>query len=149
PSSSETRAVPALFAKVEEHLRPRACICKGDPRGCRVGDREPTATTFAGDTMVQYVGIDVSAKTLHVALQCGPSQFEGVFDNTPAGHKKLLKRLQKQKRATETRVVLESTGIYGLDLALFLAEQPTLAVMVANPRAVKAFAEAVLKRGKT
>jgi transposase len=99
--------------------------------------------------MIQYVGIDVSAKTLHTALQCGPHLFEGTFDNTPAGHRQLLDRLQKPKSATQTRVVLESTGIYGLDVALRLAESPKMAVMVANPRAVKAFAKASLQRGKT
>jgi transposase len=99
--------------------------------------------------MIQYVGIDVSAKTLHTALQCGPRLFEGTFDNTPAGHHQLLARLHQHNSATETRIVLESTGIYGLDVALRLAEQPTLAVMVANPRAVKAFAKASMQRGKT
>ena len=99
--------------------------------------------------MTQYVGIDVSAKTLNVALLCGKSQFEGTFDNTQEGHKKLLARLKKQSGADETRIVLESTGIYGLDIALFLAEQPHVSVMVANPRQVKSFAKASMQRGKT
>lgn len=98
--------------------------------------------------MIQYVGIDVSAKTLHVAVQCEKTSWEGVFDNSPQGHHRLLTKLRK-KNASQTHLVLESTGIYGLDLALRLADEPQMAVMVANPRAVHAFAQATLQRGKT
>jgi transposase len=42
---------------------------------------------------------------------------------------------------------LESTGLYGLDLALTL-HQAGVAVMVANPRAVRHFAQALLQRSK-
>jgi len=42
---------------------------------------------------------------------------------------------------------MESTGLYGLDLALTL-HQAGVAVMVANPRAVRHFAQALLQRSK-
>lgn len=45
--------------------------------------------------------------------------------------------------------VLESTGVYGLDLALRLQAQPEIEVMVANPRAVRHFAQALMQRSKT
>jgi len=45
------------------------------------------------------------------------------------------------------RVAMESTGLYGLDLALTL-HQAGVAVMVANPRAVRHFAQALLQRSK-
>jgi transposase len=45
------------------------------------------------------------------------------------------------------RVVLEATGIYSLDVSLALAAAGH-AVMVANPRAVRHYAEACLRRGK-
>jgi transposase len=44
-------------------------------------------------------------------------------------------------------VALESTGLYGLDLALTL-HQARVAVMVANPRAVRHFAQAMMQRSK-
>jgi len=45
------------------------------------------------------------------------------------------------------RVCLESTGLYGLDLALTL-HQACLPVMVANPRAVRHFATVLMQRSK-
>jgi len=43
---------------------------------------------------------------------------------------------------------LEATGLYGLDLALALSAQEGIAVMVANPRAVRHFAQAMMQRSK-
>jgi len=43
---------------------------------------------------------------------------------------------------------MEATGVYGLDVALFLSQQPNVQLMVANPRAVRHFAHALLKRSK-
>jgi len=43
---------------------------------------------------------------------------------------------------------MESTGLYGRDLALALSGQEGLEVMVANPRAVRHFAQAMMKRSK-
>ena len=44
---------------------------------------------------------------------------------------------------------MESTGVYGLDLALLLQKQAGIEVMVANPRAVRHFAQARMQRSKT
>lgn len=46
------------------------------------------------------------------------------------------------------RVCLEATGVYGLDVALLLSAQQQLQVMVANPRAVRHFARAMMQRSK-
>ena len=45
--------------------------------------------------------------------------------------------------------MLESTGVYGLDLAFALHRAKRVGVMVANPRAIAAFAKASLQRSKT
>ena len=68
------------------------------------------------------------------------------FANTAAGHKALLRALTRKGR--RVRVVLEATGLYGLDLALALSAQEGIAVMVANPRAVRHFAQAMMQRSK-
>lgn len=47
------------------------------------------------------------------------------------------------------RVCMESTGAYGLDLALELEDTAGVEVMVSNPRAVRRFAQALMKRGKS
>lgn len=97
---------------------------------------------------MQFVGIDVSAKTLVVRLQAekGPRQALA-FDNTWEGHSKLCRRLTKSKRPT--RVALEATGLYSLDVALALVRQPGVEVMVVNPRSLHDFARAELRRSKT
>ena len=43
------------------------------------------------------------------------------------------------------RVVLEATGLYGLEVALTLSEQPWIEVMVAYPRAVRHFAQSLMQ----
>jgi transposase len=98
--------------------------------------------------MRQLVGIDVSAKTLVVHIQPakGASQ-QLAFDNTWEGHQKLCRRLSKSGHPT--RVALEATGLYSLDVALALVQQPGVEVMVVNPRSLRDFARADLRRSKT
>jgi len=96
---------------------------------------------------VDLAGIDVSAKTLVVKVERSGKQELLEFENTGAGHQKLIALLCKRRRSA--RVCLEATGIYGLDLALALHAAPRIEVMVANPRATKKFAEASLQRGKS
>lgn len=93
-------------------------------------------------------GIDVSAKSLAVALDSGRGPvWEGVFPNDAGGHRKLVRRLTRSRMAA--RVCVEATGIYHLDLCLALLEAARVQVMVANPRATKDFARAHLQRSKT
>lgn len=96
-----------------------------------------------------YVGIDVSQRTLDVARRAATdSRREAAqFANTVAGHRALLRWLTKRGRAG--RVVLEATGVYGLDLALALHAAARVEVMVVNPRAARKFAEACLQRSST
>ncbi len=94
------------------------------------------------------VGVDVGAKELVVAIDRNGERERGlVFANTADGHRKLI-RWAIRKGAT-ARVVLESTGVYGLDLAFALHRAKRVEVMVANPRAIAAFAKAALRRSKT
>jgi transposase len=92
-------------------------------------------------------GIEVSARTLVVRRRRG-GEVDAVreFPNTAAGHQAVLRWLEGAGRAV--RVCLEATGLYGLDLALTL-EAAGVAVMVANPRAVRHFAQAMMRRSKT
>jgi transposase len=93
-------------------------------------------------------GIDVSKDVLDVAVRRQGERLETArFDNNAAGHRKLVRWLTK--RGGMARVVLESTGTYSLDVALALHHARGIAVMVANPRAVKQFAGALMQRSKT
>jgi transposase len=68
------------------------------------------------------------------------------FPNTPEGHGTILHYLRRAGRVV--RVCMESTGLYGLDLALALSGQEGIEVVVANPRAVRHFAHALMQRSK-
>jgi transposase len=95
-----------------------------------------------------HVGVDVGAKELVVAIDRNGSRESGVvFTNQAEGHQKLIR--WATKRGANARVVLESTGVYGLDLAFALHRAKRVEVMVANPRAVSAFAKASMQRSKT
>jgi transposase len=92
-------------------------------------------------------GIEVSHLTLVVALRaCDHDQPLREFPNTPQGHQAVRRFLESA--AGPARVAMESTGLYGLDLALCL-HQAGIALMVANPRAVRHFGTALMQRSKT
>lgn len=93
-------------------------------------------------------GIEVSAKTLLVRRSQGEKSLsDQTFANTSAGHHSLIRFLRPQGRPV--RICMESTGTYGLDLALALSGVEGLELTVANPRAVRRFAQALQVRGKT
>jgi transposase len=95
---------------------------------------------------LDFSGIEVSAEELVVALQReGKRKDLKTFPNRAAGHQAVIRHLSCPGRTV--RVVLESTGLYGLDLALAL-QRAGLEVMVANPRAVRNFAKALMQRSK-
>ena len=94
------------------------------------------------------VGVDVSADELEVAYrETGGTVARMRLGNTPKDHRALVRELLK--RSKSVRVVLESTGIYGLDLAMALEQAKGIEVMVANPRATANFGKALLQRSKT
>lgn len=95
---------------------------------------------------LDFAGIEVSAEQLIVALQReGKRRGLKSFPNTAAGHQALVGHLSCPGRTV--RAALESTGLYGLDLALAL-QRAGIGVMVANPRAVRHFAQALMQRSK-
>ncbi|HEX3554231.1 MAG TPA: IS110 family transposase [Thermoanaerobaculia bacterium] len=97
---------------------------------------------------MQFVGIDISAKTLVVHLQPLKGSCQRfTFANTWEGHQKLCRRLSKS--GLPTRVALEATGLYSLEIALALCRQPQVELMVVNPRSLRDFARADLRRSKT
>jgi len=97
---------------------------------------------------IQLVGIDVSARTLTVAIEgTRGEQHRLEIPNTASGHRQLIRRLTKSGRSA--RVALEASGIYSLDLALALHRASRIEVMVVNPRASRDFAKAFLQRSKT
>lgn len=101
---------------------------------------------MGGKVVLRHVGVDVSAATLHVAVEGRVEVAE--FANSVVGFKKLVAYATKGS-AREVRFVVEATGTYHLDLALFLHADRRCKVMVANPRQTKHFHEAQGRRAKT
>ena len=94
------------------------------------------------------VGIDVSCKELVVVISVkGKARKAKTFENTPAGHKSIIRILSKLKG--EVRVCIEATGIYHFDLAVALSRSEEIEVMVINPKVAHNFAKALMKRSKT
>ena len=92
-------------------------------------------------------GIDVSAVKFDVAAELdGERRVSKEFENCSSGHKKLCRWLTQGGRSAI--VVVESTGIYSLDLSLALHAAENIEVMVANPRALKDYGRATMKRSK-
>jgi transposase len=93
---------------------------------------------------VETCGLEVSARELVVAMEGSAVQR---FANTEAGHRQLLKALTRGGQ--RVRVVMEATGLYGMDVALRMSAAARVEVMVANPRSVRDFAKAMMQRSKS
>lgn len=98
--------------------------------------------------VTHILGIDISKDKFDVCLcALGTNDAAGkhaVFDNTPAGFKKLLRWLAQQQ-AQQVHACLEATSRYGDALALFLFEQKHT-VSIVNPRRIRRYADSLLVR---
>ncbi len=102
-----------------------------------------------------FLGIDVSKKTLDVALldsseaarETTRKARHKVFANTPTGHQQMLEWLA-QNEVVEVHACLEATGTYGQGIAraLHAAGHP---VSLVNPMLIRAFGQSQLLRTKT
>ncbi|MCS4134321.1 IS110 family transposase [Salinibacter ruber] len=127
-----------------------------------------TAKTASPSLPATYVGIDVSKDHLDACRKSGdqdpgdqnlgnqsPKEQRDArrFPNTPAGHRRLLGWLATSSSG-KVRAVVESTGRCSLDLTLalyeaVLCEADDTEVMAANPKALRGFAKAQMRRTKT
>lgn len=103
--------------------------------------------TFPDRTAFLAAGCDVSADSLDVACLRAESIEHARFPNDTDGHAALGRWLTAS--GLPTRVVMEASGIYGVDLALALHEADGVEVMVLNPRAAKDYRRAHMHRSKT
>lgn len=91
-------------------------------------------------------GCDTSKDTIDVVRRTADERTaHRRFNN--AGHQRLIQWLAKTGKPV--RVVVEASGAYSLDLALALHQADGLAVMLANPRALKDYRRACMQRSKT
>lgn len=93
------------------------------------------------------LGIDIAKKTFQCALLKGGKFKHKAFSNNPRGHVALSQWLGKQG-VTTAHACLEATGIYGEDLAYYLADA-SFTVSIVHPAKIKGFAQCQLQRLKT
>jgi len=94
-----------------------------------------------------FAGIDVSKYHLDVCLdRTDDKRKTQRFANDAGGHQQLIYWLGT---GDVVRVCLEARGLYSLDLALALHASGSADVMVANPRAMSRFRDALVERSKT
>jgi len=89
-----------------------------------------------------YLGIDIAKRTLDLAT---PNCYLGQFANTPAGHRRLLKKIKEQDNVF---VAMEATGGYERPLAASLM-QAQIPVAVVQPTCVRHFAKSLKMHAKT
>ena len=98
---------------------------------------------------VVSIGIDIAKNTFDVAFLYGNNQSSiDTFENTTVGIKKFVRKVQRQKTAEAVPCVLESTGLYHLNLALML-HQAGQHVNVINPLITKKYQRASIRNAKT
>lgn len=96
----------------------------------------------------RIAGIDVSLKELVVAWKDpGGGVQQCTVQNNPTGHARLGVLFGGRRRPS--RIVVEATGSFHVDLCMALGVKPGIEVMVVNPYAARRFAEAQLRRAKT
>lgn len=121
--------------------------------GCKVGEPVEIVShleeiiIMSCTNAMNFVGIDVSAKTLDVTvlLSATDKPKRRRFDNGSAAHGALILWLNQ---LAPVRVVCEATGVYHFDLAYAL-HHAGIAVMVVNPRRAKQFIEAQRRNTQT
>jgi transposase len=95
------------------------------------------------------VGMDVSKRTLDIAVLANNKIKSKVFSNTRAGHQELSHwLLERGHEPTATHICMEATGPYSEVVATVLVEAGWR-VSVVNPARIKGFAQSELARNKT
>jgi transposase len=94
------------------------------------------------------LGIDVSKDSLDVQLIIAGTSQQAAFENSPKGHKHLLRWLQKHCGEEQVHVCLEATGQYAFPVAEFL-HTANYYVSLVNPARISAYARSLLARNKT
>lgn len=106
---------------------------------------------MADNTLQLFVGVDIAAKTAEVAVLANGRRAQRCFsiDQSAAGYAELVRRLKASTVAPQlTKLVMEATGNYWVQLAVYLHEQGYLLAVV-NPRRARRFSEALELPGKT
>jgi len=99
---------------------------------------------------VECIGVDVSKKTLDVALYRGKVDWNGghiKVDNSGSGYRELKKWLRlKNAEKSRLRICMEATGLYTHDFRSWL-EQEGITYYVVDPKRMHHFAPPLSIKG--
>lgn len=148
PLSLHVDRPPGAFVQGEEYLRPLSLHTRSLGEAYAPGDRGTESSKEDSMESLCRAGIDVGAGDLEMRYRTAADRCSRSLQvaNTPQGHHHLIGVLQRA--APQARVVLEATGVYHLELALALQEAEGIEIMVAPPKAVRRFSEALRERAK-
>lgn len=93
-----------------------------------------------------YIGVDVGQDELWTAVD---NKKPRCFQNNNSGFKKLWTWANNLANTSELHFCMESTGVYGYNLARHLYSQENTIVSVINPAKISSFSKAQLRRTKT
>lgn len=106
-----------------------------------------------------WIGIDVAKATFDAALVLAHQHYPATplheipvktFDRNPKGVAELLAWLEAFDESSQARVVMEATGRYSTELALWLLDaRPATSPAIVNPRHTAAFIQSMGLRNKT
>lgn len=107
------------------------------------------------DQVLYSIGVDISKDSFHACILTKNKLETNVkrshkFPNSKKGFISFSTWINKLKTKTSvTLIVMEATGVYWENLAIFIHEQMKMNVSVVNPRQIKHFAHTNLRRSKT
>jgi len=97
---------------------------------------------------MNLIGVDVDSLSLVCRIRrTGGTENSKIFPNNALGFQRFIR--WATQRGQSARVCMEATGVYSVPFAIALYEADNIEPMVANPRAIKKFADSTLQRGKT
>lgn len=105
-----------------------------------------------------FIGLDISKGTMNACHKSchGDILHEGVYDDTPQGHKLLIHEIKaylKSKKYSEIQVGMESTGGYERNwfrsLSNLSEDHESLNVYIINPKLIKGFVNEKLHKSTT
>ena len=97
--------------------------------------------------MKQTIGLDISKRTIDVAILCDNQYKTAKFDNSKSGFIKLNQWI-KNNNLDNSHICMEATGSYYEAVADYLFDQ-NYRISVVNPLKIKRFSETVFSRTKT
>jgi transposase len=105
------------------------------------------STITMSNKKITTVGIDISKKTLDIAIVSEDQKKHQKVTNDLIGFKEIFKSIEQLKLSKDTIVIIEATAGYHYGIVYYLIEQEFANVKVINPSIAKSYAKMLDIRG--